>query len=235
MLNIFKMYCYKMFRQKSLYVALIITLFFVFLSIQMTEGGFVENSVEMGAFYILLTAIFPTIFFSADISSGFIKNYAGMVSHKGIVIVARAAMTFVQNLLTLAVVFASLYAVAIFSGTGIGNISFVLKYYVCVFLSGLACSFMGIMVSELLRKTVAAVILIISIGTGLISQILSLISLLITNNKFNIGRFTVTGTFTPLNLDSAPVDFSAAVIVAVCYIAVSFIVALISIEKRDIV
>ena len=44
------------------------------LSLSIVEKSFAELSVEMGGFYILFASIFTAIFFSADISSGFIKN-----------------------------------------------------------------------------------------------------------------------------------------------------------------
>lgn len=235
MLNLFKMYCYKMFRQKSFYVIWLMMLFYEFISLQMTEGGFVEHSVDMGVFYITLVSIFPTIFFCADISNGFIKNYAGEVSHKGIVPAARAAAAFVQNLTTLVFAFTSLYVITLFTGAGIGEISFIFKYYLCMFFAGLACSFMGVMITELTRKTVSAVLLMLAIGSGLISRIASLLSLTFTSGKFDIGGFMITSTFPQLNLATPTGGFYEVIIIAICYIAVSFVISLFSIEKRDIV
>lgn len=235
MFSLFKMYCYKMFRQKSFYIMLIIILFFEFISYKMTKGGFAEHSVDIGAFYITLVSIFPTIFFCADISSGFIKNYAGSVSHKSMVMAARAALTVVQNVFILAVVFTSLYIINLFQGTDIGEMSFVLNYYLCMFLAGLACSFIGVMITELTRKTVASVLLVLAVGSGLISKILSLISLSITGGNFDIGGFTVTGTFLQLNLATPAGGFYKVAIIAICYIAVSFIISIFSIKKRDVV
>lgn len=235
MFNLFKMYCYKMFRQKSFYVIWFIMLFIEFISFLMTEGAFAEHSADVGAFYILIVAIFPTIFFCADISSGFIKNYAGTVSHKGMIMAARATTTFVQNLLTLAVVFTSLYAVTLFKGTGIGEISFILKYYVCMFLAGLACSFIGILITELTRNKVTSIILIIAIGSGLISQIASMLSLMITGSEFDIGGCTVTGRFPQLNLATPTGGFYEVAIIAICYIIISSLVCHFSIKKRDVV
>ena len=110
MLNLFKMYCYKMFRQKSLYIIWVVMFFFELLSIPMSEGSFANLSIEMGGFYIMLVAIFATIFIGGDITSGFIKNYAGSVSNRGQIIAARVATILVQNLLTLAVMFVSLFS-----------------------------------------------------------------------------------------------------------------------------
>ena len=235
MLNLFKMYCYKMFRQKSLYVIWIIMLLFEFISVMMIEGGFAEHSADMGAFYIMLVSIFPAIFFSADINSGFIKNYAGSVSHRSMITVARVITTVVQNLLTLGFMLISIYVITVIRDAEIGDIGFIVKYYVCAFLAGLACSFMSIMFVELTRKTVSSMILTICVGTGLISQLASTFSMLFSNGSFNIGCITVTGTFTSLNLDSAVSDFYTAIIVAICYIVISVLICNFSIVKRDVV
>ena len=235
MLNLFKMYCYKMFRQKSLYVIWLIILLFEFISVMMIEGGFAEHSADMGAFYIVLASIFPTIFFNADINSGYIKNYAGSISHRSMITTARVIMTVVQNLLTLGFTFISIYTITVIRGAEIGDISFIVKYYVCAFLAGLACSFMSIMFVELTRKTVSSMILTICVGTGLISQIARTFSAMFSNGSFDIGRFMVTSTFTSLNLDSAVSDFYTAIIVAICYIVISTLISNFSIVKRDVV
>lgn len=235
MFNLFKMYCYKMFRQKSLYAIWLIMLLFEFISVMMIEGGFAEHSADMGAFYIVLVSIFPTIFFSADINSGYIKNYAGSISHRSMITTARVIMTVVQNLLTLGFMFISIYTITVIRGAEIGDISFIVKYYVCAFLAGLACSFMSIMFVELTRKTVSSMILSICVGTGLISQVAKTFSAMFSNGSFDIGRFMVTSTFTSLKIDSAVSDFYTAIIVAICYIVISCLISNFSIVKRDVV
>lgn len=235
MFNLFKMYCYKMFRQKSLCAIWLIMLLFEFISVMMIEGGFAEHSADMGAFYIVLVSIFPTIFFSADINSGYIKNYAGSISHRSMITTARVIMTVVQNLLTLGFTFISIYTITVIRGAEIGDISFIVKYYVCAFLAGLACSFMSIMFVELTRKTVSSMILSICVGTGLISQVAKTFSAMFSNGSFDIGRFMVTSTFTSLKIDSAVSDFYTAIIVAICYIVISCLISNFSIVKRDVV
>ena len=235
MFNLFKMYCYKMFRQKSLYAIWLIMLLFEFISVMMIEGGFAEHSADMGAFYIVLVSIFPTIFFSADINSGYIKNYAGSISHRSMITTARVIMTVVQNLLILGFTFISIYTITVIRGAEIGDISFIVKYYVCAFLAGPACSFMSIMFVELTRKTVSSMILSICVGTGLISQVAKTFSAMFSNGSFDIGRFMVTSTFTSLKIDSAVSDFYTAIIVAICYIVISCLISNFSIVKRDVV
>lgn len=224
-----------MFRQKSLCAIWLIMLLFEFISVMMIEGGFAEHSADMGAFYIVLVSIFPTIFFSADINSGYIKNYAGSISHRSMITTARVIMTVVQNLLTLGFTFISIYTITVIRGAEIGDISFIVKYYVCAFLAGLACSFMSIMFVELTRKTVSSMILSICVGTGLISQVAKTFSAMFSNGSFDIGRFMVTSTFTSLKIDSAVSDFYTAIIVAICYIVISCLISNFSIVKRDVV
>ncbi len=233
MFSMFKMYCYKMFRQKSLYVIWIIMLLFI--NIQTVSASFAQYSADFGAFYLIFASLFPVIFFSSDISSGFIKNYAGSVSHKNTIITARSAMIVVQNILTLAVMFIGLYVVTFFRGTDSGDFGFILKYYICTFLAGLACSFISMMFTELTRKTVPAVILTVAIGTGVISQLFGNISLLISNGSFNISNFMVTGIINQLGIDSANGDFYKLILIAVCYIVISAFISIFSIEKRDVV
>ena len=235
MLNLFKMYCYKMFRQKSLYIIWVVMFFFELLSIPMSEGSFANLSIEMGGFYIMLVAIFATIFIGGDITSGFIKNYAGSVSNRGQIIAARAATILVQNLLTLAVMFVSLFALGLFCGAETDNLGFLLKYYPCVFLVGLACSFIGLMVTELLRKTVPAMILTIAVGTGVVSQIANMASIVISGGRFDVSRFMVTGAFIQLGTDSVTRDFGAVMLIAACYMILTTIISVYSIQKRDVV
>ncbi|MEE0858226.1 MAG: hypothetical protein U0M12_02005, partial [Acutalibacteraceae bacterium] len=177
----------------------------------------------------------PTIFFNADINSGYIKNYAGSVSHRSMITVARALMTVVQNLLTLGFTLISIYVITVIRGAEIGDMSFIVKYYICAFLAGLACSFISIMFVELTRKTVSSMILTICVGTGLISQITRTFSIMFSNGSFDIGRFMVTSTFTSLRLDSAVGDFYTVIIVAICYIVISALISNFSIVKRDVV
>ena len=235
MLDLFKMYCYKMFRQKSLYIIWLFMFGFEMLTVFTTKGGFTEVTVEMGGFYLIFSSIFTAIFFSGDISSGFIKNYAGSVSNRSTIIGSRMVMILVQNLLTQAVLFVSLLGIAMFKGITLAGNAFFVRYYICMFLAGLACSFLSMMFTELTRRTVPAVILTISVGTGLISQFAATVSALFSNGRFNIGNYMVTGSFNQLNLESATGEFKIVMIIAICYSIVSVAISILSINKQDVV
>ena len=235
MFDLFKMYCYKMIRQKSLYVIWLIMFGFELLTVLTTVESFAEISVEMGGFYILFVSIFSAIFFSADMSSGFIKNYAGSISHRSTIIVSRIAMLLVQNLFTQAVMFVSLFVLALFKGVGPKGDSFTAKYYISMFLTGFACSVLGMMFTELIRKTIPAMILTIAVGMGLVSQLSATISCLISNCRFNISNYMVTGMFNQLNTESVSGDYNAMFFIAICYMILSAFISIVSIEKQDIV
>lgn len=235
MLNLFKMYCYKMFRQKSLYIIWLIMLGFELLSVPMTEGGFAGLSVEMGGFYIMLVPVFPAIFFSGEFSSGFIKNYAGSIPCRITIIVSGIAMIVVQNLLTLAVMFGSLCGIGVFKGMDLAGSRFIIMYYICMFLAGLSCSVISMMFTELMRKTVSSIILTIAVGTGLISQLAGTISGLMSDGSFLISSYMVTGKFNQLSMESTTMDFKAAMMIAVCYMVLSAAVSIVNMNKQDIV
>ena len=235
MLNLFKMYCYKMFRHKSLYIIWLLMFGFELLSVPMAEGHFAGFSVEMGGFYIMLVSIFPAIFFSGEFSSGFIKNYAGSIPCRTTIIVSRIAMIVVQNLLTLVIMFGSLWGIGIFKGMDLEGSRFIITYYLCAFLAGLACSFISMMFTELMRKTVSSIILTIAVGTGLISQLTGTISGLMSDGSFFINSYMVTGRFNQLSVESTTMDFNATMMIAVCYMVLSVAVSIVNINKQDIV
>ena len=235
MLNLFKMYCYKMFRQKSLYIIWLIMFGFELLSVPMAERDFAGLSIEMGGFYIMLVSIFPAIFFSGEFSSGFIKNYAGSIPCRTTIIVSGIAMIVVQNLLTLAVMFGSLCGIGIFKGMDFAKSRFIATYYICMFLVGLACSFISMMFTELMRKTVSSIILTIAVGTGLVSQLAGTISGLMSDGNFLISSYMVTGRFNQLSQESTTMDFNATMMIAVCYMLLSATVSIVNMNKQDIV
>lgn len=105
MTGLTKMYCYRMFRQKSLYIIWAITVVMILLNLQMIEQRtFSTLLCESGTLVTMLLPLCTAIFFSADHSSGFIKYYAGSVSDKTVIIAARAVIILIQNLLSCCVV-----------------------------------------------------------------------------------------------------------------------------------
>ena len=204
------------------------------LSLSIVEKSFAELSVEMGGFYILFASIFTAIFFSADISSGFIKNYAGSVSKRKNIIVSRIAMIALQNVLTLAVMFVSLCALAVFKGITIEISRTLGKYYICMFLAGLACSFLSMMYTELTRKSVSAIILTLAVTSGLVSQLAGTISGLISDGRFIISKYMVTGRFNQLGMESAGKEFNIVMVISFCYIIFCVVISMIGVEKRDV-
>ena len=91
------------------------------------------------------------------------------------------------------------------------------------------------MVTELLRKTVPAMILTIAVGTGVVSQIANMASIVISGGRFDVSRLMVTGAFIQLGTDSVPRDFGAVMLIAACYMILTTIISVYSIQKRDVV
>ncbi|MBR1752606.1 MAG: hypothetical protein IJ740_17335 [Ruminococcus sp.] len=232
MTGLIKMYCYKMFRQKSLYIIWILLCGFVLVSKSMTEDKTLSGLLcETGSFYLLLSSIFPAVFFSSDISCGFIKNYAGSVSGRGVIIGARAVLVIIQNLLTMIILIAANYLYTMKTG----DMSFAVRFSVCTFLAGLGCSFLAMLVTELFRKTVPAIIITITIGSGLICNLLGTVSGQITDGKFIANDYLVTGMLDMLSKTHLNDDALKTIVISCIYIIIAYAVSLISIKKRDVV
>ena len=227
-----KMYCYKMFRQKSLYIIWVLLVGFAFLSLPMAEEmTFSGLLCETGAFYVLFVSIFSAVFFSADISSGFIKNYAGSVSDRSVIITARSLLVLIQNVLTMLVLVIADFCIT----RNIGDAKFGILFGICTFLAGMGCSFLALLVTELTRKTVPAIILTITIGSGIMCNLLGTISVLLTNGHFVASNFLVTGVLEVLSGTHSQTDAVIVILMSCVYILISFIVGIISIKKRDVV
>jgi len=230
--GLIKMYCYKMFRQKSLYIIWVLLIGFAFLSLPMAEEPTFSGLLcETGSFYILFASIFPAIFFSADISSGFIKNYAGSVSDRSVIIKARSLLVLIQNILTMLVLVITDFCIT----RNTGDIKFSILFGICTFLAGTGCSFLAILVTELFRKTVPAVIVTITIGSGIMCNLLGTISALLTNGAFIANNYLVTGMLETLGETHSQINAVMIILMSCIYILTSFIAGMISIKKRDIV
>lgn len=235
MFDLFKMYFYRVLRQKSLYVTWGIALIFELLSFQMTEGGYAEHFIDTGVLFLPLACIVPAILFSGELSGGFVKNYAGAVSKKAIIVGAKMLLMAIQNVLTLFFAAISLYVICAINGNTEVDLLFVGKYFVCTYLTGLVCSFFAMMLSELTRKTVSTILLVICISSGLFSQLAGMISLLISNGTLNLSNYMTTGVHARLMVGSTDSDFLWVIGVAVFYLIGTAVISAISVQKRDVV
>ena len=232
MTGLVKMYCYKMFRQKSMYIIWGIIAVLMLINLTMiSERTFSALLCESGSLILMLPSLFTAMFFSNDHSSGFIKNYAGTAADKGIIIAARAVTILINNILSFCVIFVS----GLIFTHHIGNINILIIYGICMFLAGLGCSFMAMLITELLRKTVPTIILTLATGSGILCELIGTIVALITNGDVIINPYLLTGIFNIFGETKMQSDAVKVICISIIYIVVSLLASTVSIKKRDVV
>lgn len=221
-----------MFRQKSLYIIWAITVVMILLNLQMIEQRtFSTLLCESGTLVTMLSPLFTAIFFSADHSSGFIKNYVGSVSDKTVIIAARAVIILIQNLLSCCVVVIS----GLLLTRSIGDTKIAVVYTMCMLLAGLGCSFAVMLITDLFRKTVPALILTLAIGTGILCELISTITAFATDGDIIIKNYLLTGMFQIFGETQSSSDAVKVVLISVIYIAAALTASVFSIKKRDVI
>ena len=139
----------------------------------------------------MLSPLLTSILFSGDHSSGFIKNYAGSVSGRTVIIAARSVTVLIHNLLSCGIVILG----ALLMTRSIGDTKSSLIYTLCMFLAGLGCSLIVMFITDLFRKTVPTIIITLAIGSGILCDLISTIAALATDGDIIIKNYILTGMF----------------------------------------
>lgn len=232
MIGLMKMYCYRLFRQLGLYIIWAIIALMMFVdSMLVVEKTFSAIISETGSFTFLLSSILTAVFFSADNSSGFIKNYAGSVSDRSVIAAARAVTALIIGTLTICFTVICAFLLTF----NIGDAQLATVYIGCLFLTTIGTSFIALLVSELFRKTVPTVIATIAISSGLVCELIGTITAMATDSKFILHEYCVTGMFKIYGNSLETAEAVRLVIVCAIYIVAAFSASIISIKKRDVV
>lgn len=232
MIGLIKMYCYRMFRQKGLYIILGFIALMMFIDSQIVEEKLFSTVIsETGSFVFLLSSVWTAVFFSADNSSGFIKNYAGSVRDRSVITAARTITAFIIDLLTIC------FAVicGLFLTFNIGDAKFAATFLCCLLLTTFGTSCIALAVNEIFRKTIPVVIITIAISSSIVSELLGSVAALLTDGKVILHEYCVTGMFNIYCNSYEQADAVRLIIVSAIYIAVTTAACVISIKKRDVV
>jgi ABC-type transport system involved in multi-copper enzyme maturation permease subunit len=102
-------------------------------------------------------------------------------------------------------------------------------------LAGLGCSFAVMLITDLFRKTVPALILTLAIGTGILCELISTITAFATDGDIIIKNYLLTGMFQIFGETQSSSDAVKVVLISVIYIAASLTASVFSIKKRDVI
>lgn len=187
----------------------------------------------------LLIVIFAVLFTTGDISSGYVKNTAGQVRHRWYLVVSKAVCLFVYTLfmLILTIVSQALANRLILGHLEWGDGVIFLHYFLLQFLLHYALVLICMAIAIILKSNVLSMILGVCLCMNMMNIIYGLVDHLIykiTDNNFQMLKYTVTGKMgsLPMNPDGAAAV--PAIIVAIAFIAAALLIQSFVFEKRDI-
>ena len=198
---------------------------------------FFANS--QGKFYALFMVIFSVIFSTADISSDYIKNIAGQVSKRAMLIVSREVALAVFTVITFAgafalqIVFSRIAFGEILIGMEDNSLLYLLTQLVLHYAIVVICMAAAVIVKNNVVSMIFAVCLTMNVMSIVYSGINNIVESLGVKN-FQVYRYTVTGEIPLLIANPAIKECLMALGVAVVFILVMTAAGSIIFQKRDI-
>lgn len=194
-----------------------------------------------GVLSLLISTVLTAIFVNSEQESGYIKNIAGQLPDRGIMIVSKIYAIAVINL----VIFVLYTAVSSLSGLLFfqsvlksGSITPLLITLATKFLLYMAIDTVILFICTLTKSKALSVAIGVIFGIGIsgfaFSIINSVLNLVFKTSDINLAIFTPDGMNSLLNINSELDIIVKAIIVAVIYIAGFMLVSSFVMKKRDI-
>lgn len=191
-------------------------------------------------FFALFMVIFAVNFSIADISSGYIKNIGGQISHRWNLVMAKAAALFVYTVFALMFcVIMQALANRIFFGYIAWEDKAVLAGYIMIqiclhFALVMICMMAALFFRSHAGSMIIAVFLCMNVQVivyGFIDKLIAKAA----DTGFHIAEHTVTGKIALLPIDMTGRQSMYAVVTAAGFAAAAFLVSSLVFGKRDIV
>lgn len=188
----------------------------------------------------LFIVIFAVIYSTADISSGYIKNFGGQITRRSSLIIAKAVALFVYTAITMGI-----FALVQFVSNGIflgymklGNPAEFGCYMAIQLLLHFAFAVICMMIAVLTRSNLISIIVSICLCMNVMTLLYNAVDRLLEKlhvKDFQMLEYTVTGQISMLPMQAGENEVARAMFVSVFFIAVSAALGCIIFEKRDIV
>ena len=248
MLKQTKMFIYRMIKSKSFYVIMSLGVLFALLTMYLMsrfsengKEGFVNahvifNFYLQSGFFAMFLAIFTVIAVCSDFTSGYIKNIAGRLRMRWYYICSKSIAILLYMVLCLIVYMAAVYLFSAVFNVEIKWIDGTLQYILCCVVNAIAVIAMAITMSELFRKTGAAIALTIMLCAGLFDSLLNAVTLLAFD--FNIAYYLPVGCLSKLTIPGES-GFNSGCTWVLCtsaiYMVVLFGFSIFDFTRRDAV
>lgn len=269
MAKLIKMDLYRLFKTKSFKILLLVSLSIAFIAVAVISGiaklipmlpeesqlsfaltfpfaSWIDNvsvfSVMYTSFYVLslmVVSIVTAIFISSEHSSGYIKNIAGQVKNKGMLVFAKfatlsiATFTIFVSYLAGAFVSAQIFLHNSLNYTDFMNFAAVISVKYLLFLSIVAII---MFLCTLTKSSSLAIAFGVIFGTGITSVVYSAVSIfleIVTKHSIQIASFTPDGFAFKLAMATSPEILAKGCVLSVIYIAVFLILSTVVMNKRD--
>ena len=203
-------------------------------------ADFMEVQIASGIF-LVISAIFVSIYVYADLENGFIKNIAGQVQNKWMLIVSKMIAIAVQNLImfmTLGVVMFIAGKICFGEQFVIGSLLDVVKVMGGQYLLHMAFATLVLALCIVFNSSGLSMTLGVLIGcrtaTLIYFAINKLVQKVFDKTDFNIGKYAIE---TNIYSYSGAMEHEAmikALLLGVIYIVISALVAAMVVQKRDV-
>jgi len=248
MLNLIRSDFYKVFRMKSFWVICIVAASLMFLmegplsAVNIKPTRTFTDIVELpGSTYtLLLHSIFLSLFVTSEYKNGYIKNIAGNLSDRTMLIVSKLAVSFVVYWIIYFAVFLSVILASVifctitFEGCVFSEI---ITHILVVFLLSYAVGAVIILMAYGARNSGLSTTMAVMISGGMIVETINLFYMILVMSKviaydenFNIFDYFLT----PYINYYEPSKAGSACIVAACYLIGSVVFTIIHVKKKDI-
>ena len=192
-----------------------------------------------GKMLALYLVIYAVIFATADITSGYIKNFAGQVKNRWKLVISKAITLFFYTVLMM-VLFVVLQAISTFVAFGyleMGNLSDMLAYIgmQTILHYGLLCVCMAF--SIVFRHNLCSMSLAICICCGITNLLFGYIDRVLGKigiENFQTIKYTITGRIGSLPMELSGSDVGKGMLVAAVFILVFVGISSYIFEKRDV-
>lgn len=198
---------------------------------------FFANS--QGKFYTLFMVIFAIIFATADISSGYIKNIAGQVKSRKMLIISKAVSLAVYTVITLigAFVLQIISNAIVFGEVAFGNVDDVVLYLGIQLILHYAIVVICMTIAIIIRNNVISMVMSICLVMNIMSIIYMAVNKIIEKmgiKNFQIYKYTVTGELSFLPMSPTVKESVMAACVGIGFIIIMLIAGSTVFQKRDI-
>lgn len=249
MRNLIKMDLYRLFHTISTWVMLLVTIVAAFFCVALTvdisdKYSSVVNILEMlfhGGLFMVLCSVFVTIFVNAEQRNGYDKNFGGIISHRGQLVISKIVAVAIEIMIVF-ILFASTIAVAakIYCGNqfAIGSFRNLFTLLGIQYLLHIGFASAIILICVLTRSSAFTMVSGILISCNIMNIIYSLVNKLIhsisNTAEFDISHFMVDYNIFAYSLELSANDTARVIAVECIFIIISLACASIVIEKRDV-